>query len=163
MSSPQRPSGVTTFCTLAIIGALWDLGSAQWYYFDTDALAANWIAAHRPEALVQLGVKYFYATVALLTCYWMLRAKDWARWTYLSVVALQYTVAFALLGMTDVAQNYALFTFRGAMIPGFLLFLLALWVLFTRDARDYFHGGGRPWWKIEEEEEARQARRSRRK
>ncbi len=159
----RRPGGVTLFCVLSILGALWDLGSAQWYYFDSDVLAAQKIAAHRTQWLVQLGLTYILATVTLITGYAMFKAKDWARWTYLVVSALRYLVAFALLGITDTKQNYELFAFHGAMIPGFLLFLLALGVLFTRDAREYFHGGGRPWWKIEEEDEAREARRARRK
>ena len=160
--TPHRPSGVNVFCVLAILGALFDLGSAQWYYFSTDIFQAEWIAAHKQEAQIQLGLTYFYGTITLITCYAMFHAKDWARWTYLGVAVVRFGVAFALLGFEDAKQNYQLFAFRGGMAPSFLLFILALFVLFTRDAREYFHGAGRPWWKIEEEDDARQERRERR-
>jgi hypothetical protein len=148
---------------LAILCALFDLASAQWFYFSPDLADLPWLEAHRTEALVQLLLKYFYATVTLITCYAMMQAKDWARWTYLIIATVHFGIAFVLLGLPDATQNYRFFAFHGAMLPGILLFFLALFVLFTRDAREYFHGGGRPWWKIEEEADEREARRSRRK
>ncbi len=161
--TPHRPSGVNWFCALAILGALWDLVTGQLFYSAPPMETRDWIAGHQTESLIQLGLIYFYATVALFTCYFMLSAKDWARWTYVGISTVRFGVAFALLALDDAKQNYAFFCFRAGMLPGLLMFLLALGVLFTRDARDYFHGGGRPWWKIEEADEARERRKAARK
>jgi hypothetical protein len=154
-----RPAGVSWLCGFAILAALIDLCLAQLAFWDADDLdTRTWVAAHPVGARVQLGVTYFYAAASLLTCYFMLHAKNWARWTYIFITSGRYVSAFVLLAFADVEEDFIFLRFRGAMIPGLLLVIMAFLVLFTRNARDYFAAGGRPLWRVQEEEDEREER-----
>jgi hypothetical protein len=154
-----RPAGVSWFCAFAILAALYDLSTAQLAFWDpSDPATRAWIAAHPTGARIQLGLTYFYASITLLACYYILKARSWARWTYLVLAVARYTLAFALLAFDDAGQNLLFLRFRGGMLPGLLLLLMAFLVLFTRDARDYFVARGRPMWRVQEEEDAREER-----
>jgi peptidoglycan/LPS O-acetylase OafA/YrhL len=155
-----RPAGITWLCAFAMIAALYDLTMAQYDFWEPDDPGTVlWIATHATGARVQLGLTYVFATITLLTCFFILRAKNWARWTYLSVSVLRYALAFVLLAIDDSKQDLLYLRFRGAMVPGLLLLIMAFLVLFTRDARDFFIAAGRPHWRVMEEEDEREARR----
>jgi hypothetical protein len=160
MSSFPRPAGITWLCVFAILAALYELTVAQLEYWDPeDPDTRLWIATHFTGARVQMGLTYLFATITLLTCYFIMRAKNWARWTYLSVSVGRYALAFILLAIEDAKQDLLYLRFRGAMMPGLLLLIMAFLVLFTRDARDFFIAAGRPLWRVQEEEDEREARR----
>lgn len=155
-----RPAGITWLCALAMIAALYDLTMAQYGFWEPDDPdTALWITTHATGARVQLGLTYLFATITLVTCYFILQARNWARWAYLSVSVLRYLLAFALLAFDDSKQDFLYLRFRGAMVPGLLLLIMAFLVFFTRDARDYFIAAGRPLWRVQEEEDEREARR----
>jgi hypothetical protein len=161
--TPPRPKSVSAVCSLAIIAALVELFTSQMaYWVPDDPILIAWRNANPTAAAIELFVACGFAAIALFMCYFMLRAKNWARWIYLIISAIHYTFAFALLAFSNLGESLAVLRFRAAFIPGLLFFIIALIVLFLPRAREYFQGGGRPYWRIEQEQEEREERRKNR-
>ena len=117
------------------------------------AALTEWLRDHPKSANVQLILHFAHPGITLLACYFMFRAKNWARWLYVLCNGLLYGTALALLADDHLAEGFVFLRLTGAMVPGVIFLFIALIVLFRRDAREYFAVGGRPWWKREQEKE----------
>lgn len=158
----RRPFGVSLFCTFAIIAALIDMAFVQMNVWSPGNYQETaWAAAHPLGAKLRMGLSYFWGALAMFSCYFAMQARNWARWTYLGAFTLRYTVAFTLLAVPDKEQDWIYQAFNTSMVPGLLILIFGYAVLFTPNARDYFHAAGRPYWQVEEEEDERKAREGR--
>lgn len=145
----KRPSGVTALCVLAMLGAMIEMMTS---FADLGEIGVTeWLRDHAKSANVQLALHYAQPGITLLACYFMLNAKNWARWLYVASNGLRYGTALALLADHKLAEGFVFLRFHGVMVPGIILLFVALVVLFREDAREFFAAGGRRTWQIEEE------------
>lgn len=143
--SSARPTGVTVICALAAAEALFTLVTAQQNVGDYET--SRLVEANPRQAQFQQIYSYVHAGLTLLAAYFMLQARNWARWLYLSWSALRLALAITLIFLPDALKSAAFLRFEPGMIPGALFFLLALVVLCRGAARDYFAHNGEPWWR----------------
>ena len=134
--STRRPTGITIVCVLAVIGALFDMVTAQPDLGDFDE--AQWAEKYPVQAQVRQFYYYLHAGVTLLACYFMLKAHNWARWLYLAWNTARVVTAFALPTLPNLQQHVGFLAFNGKMIAGMIFFIVALWLLCRAEARDYF-------------------------
>lgn len=148
--NPTRPAALTLVCVLAMLGALID---AVFFFTDLSEVGnAQWMADHVNSARLQLVLHYVHSGVTLLACYFILKARNWARWLYVIATGARHAVAFVLLADDSLREGLKFLRFRGAMTPGLILFIVAvLFVLFRRGANEYFAAADRPWWEREKE------------
>ncbi len=146
----RRPVGVTAVCALAMCGAVIEMLTG---FVDFREIGvSDWVRDHAKSANLQLVLHYAQPGITLLACYFMLDAKNWARWLYVVSNGLRYGTALALLASDQLAEGYVFLRFKGVMVPGILLLLIAVVVLFREDARGFFAAGGRRSWQRDEEE-----------
>jgi hypothetical protein len=141
----HRPTGITIVCVLVVIGALIDLVTALPDLGDFEE--AQWAEKYPVQAQMQQFYHYLHAGVALLSCYFMMRAHNWARWLYLIWNTTRVVIAFALPTMPNLQQHIGFLAFRDLMIPGMIFFVVALWLLCRAEARAYFAHEREPSWE----------------
>lgn len=141
----HRPTSVTIVCTLAAIGGLIDLVLAQRNLGDYET--AQWVEAHPRQAQFEQFYLYVHAGITLLASYFMLQGHNWARWVYFTWNAVRIAAAGALQFLPEHRESWGFLTFRYAMIPGALFFLIAVWLLSRAEARDYFAFGRKQPWR----------------
>jgi hypothetical protein len=57
-----------------------------------------------------------------------------------------------LLADDSLREGLRFLCFKGAMVPGLLIFVFAVsFALFRRNANEYFAAADRPWWEREKE------------
>jgi hypothetical protein len=101
---------------------------------------------------LQLAFNYTHAGLTLLACYFILKARNWARWLYVITTGARHVLAFALLANDNLREGLRFLRFGWAMVPGLLFFAFAvLFALFRRGANEYFAAADRPWWERERE------------
>ena len=140
-----RPTGITLICTLAAVGALIELVTAQQNLGDFET--ARWVETHHREAQFDQLFHYLHAGVTLLASFFMLQAKNWARWLYLIWNFLRVAAAIALIFVPPLGSSLCSLRFQPGLIPGAVFFALALWLLCRAEAREYFARGGRAFWR----------------
>ncbi len=137
-------------CVLAMLGAMIEMMMG---FVDFGEIGvSDWVRDHAKSANLQLALHYAQPGITLLACYFMLNAKNWARWLYVVSNGLRYGTALALLASDQLAEGYVFLRFKGVMVPGIILLLIALVVLFRHDAREFFAAGGRRSWQLDREE-----------
>ncbi len=148
--NPNRPFAVTFVCFLAMLFALID---AVFFFTDLSEVGnAQWMAEHINSARLQLALHYVHSGITLLACYFILKARNWARWLYVITTGARHVLAIALLADDHLREGLQFLCFRGAMVPGLLFFGFAvLFALFRRGANEYFAAADRPWWERERE------------
>ena len=148
--NPTRPFAVTFVCLLAMLGALID---ATFFFTDlSETDNAQWMTDHANSARLQLALHYAYSGLTLLACYFIMKARNWARWLYVIGTGVRHTLALVLLSNDTLREGLQFLRFRGAMVPGMIFFIVAvLFVLFRRNANEYFAAADRPWWEREKE------------
>ena len=148
--NPTRPTAVTLVCVLAMLFALID---AVFFFTDlSDGNNAQWMADHINSARLQLVLHYAHSGITLLACYFILKARNWARWLYVIATGARHALGFILLSDDSLREGLQFLRFRGAMVPGLLIFVFAVcFALFRRNANEYFAAADRPWWEREKE------------
>ena len=148
--NPSRPAGVTVVCILAMLGALID---ATFFFTDlSETDVAQWMTDHVASARLQLALHYVHSGITLLACYFILKARNWARWLYVIGTGAFYVLALVLIWNDSLREGLKFLRFRGAMVPGLIFFIVAvLFVMFRRNANEYFAAADRPWWVREQE------------
>ena len=141
----RRPGGVTLICVLAVLGALLDLVFAQRNVGDFDT--SQWVDAHPRQAQFEQFYQYINAGLTLLAGYFMMQAHSWARWLYVGWNALRFAAAVALIFLPTLQEDLGFLQLRASTIPSAAFFLLALWLLFRADAREYFANVRRTEWR----------------
>ena len=132
----HRPKGIMMVCVLAAIGALIDLVTAFPDLGDFEQ--AQQVEKYPVQAQLEQFYYYLHAGVTLLCCYFMVRAHNWARWLYIIWNTTRVVIAFALPTMPNLQQHIGFLSFGWGMIPGFIFFVIALWLLCREEARTYF-------------------------
>ncbi len=113
---------------------------------------AQWMREHANSAYLQLALHYIYSGLTLLACYFIMKARNWARWLYVIGTGVRHTLALVLLSDGSLREGLMFLRFRWAMAPGLIFFIIAvLFVLFRRRANEYFAAADRPWWQREKE------------
>jgi hypothetical protein len=148
--NPNRPFAVTFVCFLAMLFALID---AVFFFTDlSEGNNAQWMTDHINSARLQLVLHYAHSGITLLACYFILKARNWARWLYVIVTGVRHTLGFVLLADDSLREGLRFLCFKGAMVPGLLIFVFAVsFALFRRNANEYFAAADRPWWEREKE------------
>ena len=132
-----------------MLGALAEITTA---FADLNEIEqSEWLGAHSKAENVQLFLHYAYPGITILACFFMFRAKNWARWMYLICNALHYGTSLALLVDDYLADEFVFLKFDAEIFLGMTFYFIALAVLSSRGARVYFAAGGRPWWQREME------------
>ncbi len=150
----RRPKWVTAISGLAMFMAVFEICYSLFTVGTPSSLATvEWVRAYPAAATVYVTTTALFSGIVVVAGYFIMRGKDWARWTYLVVSTLRFALAFGALASAEPSARSI--QYNGAMIPSIILLLAAYVVFFMRDARDFFHAGGRPWWQVQEEEDAR--------
>ena len=136
-----RPGGVTLVCVLIVIGAIIELLTAQQGLADYETTL--WMQENAKAAQIEEFFRYIHAGVSLLCAYFMLQAKNWARYLYLVWNLLKVIAAAALLTFDKLPVEAHFLRFRVGMVPGIVFFIVALCLLWRADSREYFYLGGR--------------------
>jgi hypothetical protein len=140
----KRPAALTFLCWLIIVVS----------FVATPLIIAGLIADF-PEGnqggprwgdSVLLALAIASMAIGPLSAYYMLRAKNWARWLYVTLVLLDVGLTILLFVKGEVFSTASLIR-AGATAP------LVLVIVFLPDSNRYFAGRGRPLWMIEEEED----------
>lgn len=148
----RRPKGVTAVSGLAMLVAVFEICFAMFTIGSPGSPAAlEWVRSNPGAATAHIVVTAFFGGIVVVAGYFIMRGRDWARWTYLVSSLLRCILAFGSLASAESAARSV--QFSGAMIPGILLFLAACFAFFTQDARDFFYAGGRPWWQVQQEDD----------
>jgi hypothetical protein len=135
-----RPGGITLVCSLVVTGAIIDLLSAQHVFADYDT--TQWLQLNPQAARIEEFFSYLHAGVSLLCAYFMLQAKNWARTLYVTWNGLKILAAGLLLAVSHLPLEAKFLQFQVSMIPGMVFFVVALFVLWRAEAREYFALGG---------------------
>lgn len=144
MNNP-RPTGVTLLGFLGALGALIALFTAQRDMGDFDT--ARWIDANPLQAKIEQLYSYLDAGINLLACYFMLQAKNWARWLYLGWNAARVVAAIGLAIWLPGQETAAFLRFDLGLSVSFIILLIAPFLLFRAAGKEYFANSGKPWWR----------------
>jgi hypothetical protein len=97
---------------------------------------------------VLLALAIASMAIGPLSAYYMLRAKNWARWLYVILVTLDVALTILLFAKGEVFPVAALIR-AGVTAP------VVIAIVFLPASNRYFAARGRPLWMIEEEEDGR--------
>jgi hypothetical protein len=144
--SQHRPASLTILCWITIFFTVlltpFALAALLDGYADLVALGFKLMANLMIVLLVALMV------VVPLTAYFMLKAKNWARWLYAVLVLLD------IAGTTYILVYGPSFSVA-SLIRAAVLAPISLIIVFLPSSNRYFAAGGRPWWKLQEESDRR--------
>ncbi len=143
----RRPPAVTAVCFIASVTAIF--GMVTCFADFSQIGTTETLHDHPIAANMRLTLHLLDPGISLLTCYFMLRARAWARWLYVLWSWLLYAIAFVFLALPHPPAGFEFLEFTGGMVPGVLFIIFATIVLFRSESRDYFAEGGRPWWQRE--------------
>lgn len=139
--NPSRPRTLTFFCVVIMLSGLVTIGLAViGTYGDSDAEYIKWFDAHRAAALYEVTLAYACGAAALFCGYFMLHAKNWARWLY--IVAETTCIGLWVWAFLK-GDLYSVFP----IVREGVIFVLAMLFLFSPNARRFFAAGGLPWWQ----------------
>ena len=149
--SRSRPAILTLLCWLILIGSFFGIPFSIGTFIatipDRNQAGLGW----SDQMLLALSI--FGVALYPLAAYYMLNAKNWARWLMVALVLLD-TSAAILLFVTG--ENYPI----GFVIRDVLRVPFVLIVVFLPLSNRYFAGGGRPEWQIEDAEDAADAEKA---
>lgn len=145
MNNP-RPSGVTLIGFLGALGSLIALFTAQPDFADFDSMRRVETNPWNPKT-EQLYC-YLDAGINLFACYFILQAKNWARWLFLAWNGTRLLVALSLPLWKSAAEGPVGFLcFSPGMIITVVVLTISPFLLFRAAGQEYFMNGHKPWWR----------------
>ena len=129
----KRPMSVTVVAWIIIVLSV--LGVAGLFISTNMIKEADHVSVqlqHLVHDPIYMGISYAIVIINLIAGIFILKGKGWGRWLYVAMYIVGIFLNFIYNGVSG-------FSFT-AMLPGLVIFVVFMILLFNKSANEYFNG-----------------------